>query len=50
MLHIDAQRDVIRKVKRSHPFKIIPRVVLPNHLHCIGPCLQVMQNVKCAGS
>jgi len=32
---IDLLRDVIRKVRQSHPFDIIAMVVLPEHLHAI---------------
>ncbi len=33
--HIDLLRQVFRKVKNNHPFKIDAIVVLPDHLHCI---------------
>ena len=33
--HIDLLRDVMRKVKCAHPFRIDAMVVLPEHLHTI---------------
>jgi putative transposase len=33
--HIDALREAVRRVKRTHPFEIVAWVVLPDHLHCI---------------
>ena len=33
--HIDALRDVVRQVRRAHPFQIHAWVVLPDHLHCV---------------
>lgn len=33
--HIDSLRQVFRKVKQYHPFKIDAIVILPEHLHCI---------------
>ena len=33
--NIDLLRQVVRKVKTDHPFKIDAMVVLPEHLHCI---------------
>ena len=33
--NIEGLRDVFRKVKYKHPFKIDAIVVLPEHLHCI---------------
>jgi len=32
---IDVLRDAIRKVRHTHPFKIVAMVVLPEHLHTI---------------
>ncbi|MFC7420766.1 transposase [Iodobacter arcticus] len=32
---IDLLREAIRKIRHSHPFKIIAIVVLPDHLHAI---------------
>lgn len=33
--HIGLLRQVVRKVKKDHPFTIDAMVVLPEHLHCI---------------
>jgi putative transposase len=33
--HIDLLREVIAKVKQSHPFHIHAWVVLPEHMHCV---------------
>ena len=33
--NIDLLRQVIRKVKYSHPFNIYGWVVLPDHMHCV---------------
>jgi len=33
--HIDALRDAIATVKKTHPFIIHGWVVLPEHLHCV---------------
>jgi len=33
--HISLLREVIAKVKSSHPFKIHAWVVLPEHMHCV---------------
>lgn len=33
--HIDLLREVIAKVKQSHPFKIHAWVILPEHMHCV---------------
>lgn len=33
--HIDLLRNVIAKVKRTHPFVIHAWVVLPDHMHCV---------------
>lgn len=33
--HIDLLKEVISKVKKSHPFKIHAWVVLPEHMHCM---------------
>jgi putative transposase len=33
--HIDLLREVIRQVRRAHPFVIHGWVVLPDHLHCV---------------
>ena len=33
--HIDDLRDVMYKVKETHPFSLIAMVVLPEHLHTI---------------
>jgi len=33
--HIDELRDVMRKVKKNHPFQIDAMVVLPDHLHVL---------------
>jgi putative transposase len=33
--HVDALREVIRKVKNAHPFSIDAIVILPDHLHYI---------------
>lgn len=32
---IDLLREAIRKTRQSHPFDIVARVVLPDHLHTI---------------
>lgn len=32
--NVDALRQVIRKIKQKHPFKIDAMVILPEHLHC----------------
>ncbi len=33
--HINLLREVIRDVRRRHPFEIHGWVVLPEHLHCV---------------
>lgn len=33
--HINALREVLRRVKRAHPFRIDAMVVLPDHLHAL---------------
>jgi putative transposase len=33
--HIDLLRDIVRHVKRTHPFIIHGWVVLPDHMHCV---------------
>ena len=33
--HTDLLREVIRDVRRRHPFEIHGWVVLPEHLHCV---------------
>jgi putative transposase len=33
--HIDALREALRRVKRTHPFRIDALVVLPDHLHAL---------------
>jgi putative transposase len=33
--HIDLLREVVRQVRRAHPFVIHGWVVLPDHLHCV---------------
>ena len=33
--HIDVLRDVVRTVRRRHPFAIHAWAVLPDHLHCV---------------
>lgn len=33
--HIDALREVLRRVERTHPFQIDAMVVLPGHLHAL---------------
>ena len=33
--HIDSLRDVLRDVRRRHPFAIHGWVVLPDHMHCV---------------
>ena len=33
--NVDALRQVFRKVKQKHPFKIDAIVILPEHIHCI---------------
>lgn len=33
--NIDLLREVIAKVKKTHPFKIHAWVVLPEHMHCV---------------
>lgn len=33
--YIELLRNAIQEVQRSHPFKIIAMVVLPDHLHAI---------------
>ena len=33
--HVDLLRDVIRRVRRAHPFTIHGWVVLPDHMHCV---------------
>jgi len=33
--HVDTLRQVVRTVKREHPFHIDARVILPNHLHTV---------------
>ncbi len=33
--NIDLLRDVVRRVRRAHPFEIIAWVVLPDHVHAI---------------
>jgi putative transposase len=35
VLHIDALRRAVIKVRRRHPFNVHGWVVLPDHLHCI---------------
>ncbi|MGB4811358.1 MAG: transposase, partial [Methylophilaceae bacterium] len=35
MRNIDLLREVIAKVKQSHPFHIHAWVVLPEHMHCV---------------
>ena len=35
--NIDALRNAFRKVKTDHSFEINAIVILPEHLHCIGP-------------
>jgi putative transposase len=32
---VDALREVVRDVRKAHPFEIIARVVLPDHLHAV---------------
>jgi len=33
--HVDLLREVVREVRRRHPFAIHGWVVLPEHMHCI---------------
>ena len=33
--HIEVLRDVVRQVRKAHPFHIHGWVVLPDHLHCV---------------
>ena len=33
--HIDLLRDVVRRVRRKHPFHIDGWVILPDHMHCV---------------
>ena len=33
--HIDALREIVRRVRERHPFRIHGWVVLPDHLHCV---------------
>lgn len=33
--HVDVLREVIRKVKTTHPFRIDAMVILPDHLHAM---------------
>jgi putative transposase len=33
--HIDDLKQVISKVKKTHPFTIHAWVVLPEHMHCV---------------
>jgi len=33
--HVDVLREVMDRVKESHPFSIVAMVVLPDHLHAI---------------
>jgi putative transposase len=33
--HIEVLRDVVRQVRKAHPFRIHAWVVLPDHLHCV---------------
>jgi putative transposase len=33
--HIDLLRDVVAKVKKTHPFTMHAWVVLPDHMHCV---------------
>jgi len=33
--HIDWLRDSVRKVRHTHPFKIVAMVILPDHVHAI---------------
>jgi len=33
--HIDFLREVIAKIKKTHPFTIHAWVVLPEHMHCV---------------
>ena len=39
--NIDLLRQVFRKIKKDHPFKIDAMVVLPDHLHCIWRKVQL---------
>lgn len=32
---IDVLRDVVKIIRKSHPFRIHGWVVLPDHLHCV---------------
>lgn len=34
--HVDELREVLSRVKQTHPFSIVAMVVLPEHLHAIG--------------
>jgi putative transposase len=33
--HIDLLREVVKTVRKSHPFEIHAWVVLPEHMHCV---------------
>jgi len=33
--HVDVLREVVRSVRKRHPFRIHGWVVLPDHLHCV---------------
>ena len=33
--HIEVLRDVVRQVRKAHPFRIHGWAVLPDHLHCV---------------
>jgi putative transposase len=33
--HIDVLREVVREVRKRHPFTVHGWVVLPDHLHCV---------------
>ena len=38
--YIDVLRDVMKKVKTAHPFRIDAMVILPDHLHAVWALLE----------
>ncbi len=48
--NIDALRQMFRRIKDAHPFKIDAIVVLPEHLHASGRCRRATSTTKRDGA
>jgi len=44
--HIEALRTAVKETRAAHPFAIDAVVILPDHIHIVGPCRKEMRTTR----